>query len=293
MKGRKHPTRLRRKLFRSYLTSAISITLVLFLLGLLILLLLNTRQVAAYVKEHVGFTLILNDQTREVDIMRLEKTLRAREYVRQAYCVDKDEAASRLEKDLGEDFTGFLGFNPLFSSIEVRLRADYVQPDSLAVLEQQFRHYPEVREVYYQHDLVRLITRNVQRIGYFLMVFALLLLIIFIALINNTIRISIYARRFGIHTMQMVGATRSFIRRPFLWGNIKLGIVSAVIADSVIVILIDVFQSDFSGILHLWGFFNLGITCGGVLLFGLLITWLSTLFSVNKFLRLRFEELFY
>ncbi|WP_339735504.1 ABC transporter permease [uncultured Sunxiuqinia sp.] len=293
MKRKKRPARLKRRLIKSYLTSTISITLVLFLVGMMSLLILNAGRLSDYVREHVGFTLVLNDDVREAEILRLQKILSATDYVKDTRYVNKEEAAEQLTKDLGEDFVGFLGFNPLFSSLDIKLHAEYMQQDSLVILENSFLAYPQVKEVYYQRDLVRIINENVKRISLFLMVFSVLLLFIFSTLINNTIRIAIYSQRFIIHTMKLVGATRSFIRRPFILKNIGYGILGALLANLSILGLIFSYRQDFEGIFDPQQVGTIGLVFGIVFIFGVLISWLSTYFSVNKYLRIRYDELFY
>tara|TARA_R110002050_G_scaffold76618_3_gene163767 strand:- start:10303 stop:11187 length:885 start_codon:yes stop_codon:yes gene_type:complete len=293
MKRKKRPARLKRRLIKSYLTSTISITLVLFLVGMMSLLILNAGRLSDYVREHVGFTLVLNDDVREAEILRLQKILSATDYVKDTRYVNKEEAAEQLTKDLGEDFVGFLGFNPLFSSLDIKLHAEYMQQDSLVILENSFLAYPQVKEVYYQRDLVRIINENVKRISLFLMVFSVLLLFIFSTLINNTIRIAIYSQRFIIHTMKLVGATRSFIRRPFILKNIGYGILGALLANLSILGLIFSYRRDFEGIFDPQQVGTIGLVFGIVFIFGVLISWLSTYFSVNKYLRIRYDELFY
>jgi cell division transport system permease protein len=260
---------------------------------MLSLLILNAGRLSDYVREHVGFTLVLNDNVGEAEILRLQKILSASDYVKSSSYVDKEDAAKQLTKELGEDFVGFLGFNPLFSSVDVKLHAAYMQEDSLAVLENDFLSYPQVKEVYYQRDLVRIINQNVKRISLFLLIFSVLLLVIFSTLINNTIRIAIYSQRFIIHTMKLVGATRSFIRRPFILKNIVFGIVGALIANMGIVAIIYSYRQDFEGIIDSQQFSAVGLVFVIVLGFGILISWLSTYFSVNKYLRARYDELFY
>ncbi len=293
MKRKKRPVRLKRRLIKSYLTSTISITLVLFLVGMMSLLILNAGRLSDYVREHVGFTLVLNDDVREAEILRLQKILSVTDYVKDTRYVNKEEAAEQLAKELGEDFVGFLGFNPLFSSLDIKLNAEYMQQDSLVILENSFLAYPQVKEVYYQRDLVRIINENVKRISLFLMVFSVLLLFIFSTLINNTIRIAIYSQRFIIHTMKLVGATRSFIRRPFILRNIGYGVLGALLANLSILGLIFSYRQDFEGIFDPQQVGTIGLVFVIVLVFGILISWLSTYFSVNKYLRIRYDELFY
>jgi cell division transport system permease protein len=259
---------------------------------MLSLLILNAGRLSDYVRERVGFTLVLNDDIREAEVLRLQKTLGATEYVKSTKFISKEEAADQLQKDLGEDFVGFLGYNPLFSSIDVKLHANYMQQDSLAIMENNFLSYPQVKEVYYQRDLVRIINENVKRISLFLLIFSALLLFIFSTLINNTIRISIYSQRFIINTMKMVGATRSFIRRPFIMKNIVYGLLGALFANLGIFALIYTYRKDFEGILDTSQFGTIGLVFFVVLVFGVLISWLSTYASVNKYLRLKYDELF-
>lgn len=264
-----------------------------FLVGMLSLLILNAGKLSDYVREHVGFTLVLNDNMHEADVLRLQKMLSATDYVKSTEYVDKEQAAKQLTKELGEDFVGFLGFNPLFSSIDVKLHAAYMNPDSLTIMENNFLAYPQVKEVYYQRDLVKIINDNVRRISLFLAIFSLLLIFIFSTLINNTIRIAIYSQRFIIHTMKLVGATRSFIRRPFVLKNVAYGMLGAVLANIGILVLIYSYRQDFEGIIDTHQFDTIGIVFIVVLIFGVLISWLSTYFSVNKYLRIKYEELFY
>ena len=289
---KKRKARIKRRLIRSYLTSTISITLVLFLVGMLALLILNAGRLSDYVRERVGFTLVLHDDIREAEILRLQKTLNASDYVKSTKYVNKEEAAEQLQKDLGEDFVGFLGYNPLFASIDVKLHANYMQQDSLLIMENKFLSYPQVKEVHYQRDLVRIINENVKRISLFLLIFSALLLFIFSTLINNTIRIAIYSQRFIINTMKMVGATRGFIRRPFLIRNVAYGLLGALLANLGILALIYTYRNDFEGILDANQFGSIGLVFVVVLIFGILISWLSTYSSVNKYLRLKYDELF-
>lgn len=290
---KKRQARIKRRLFRSYLVATVSITLVLFLLGMMTLLVLNARRLADYVRENVGFTLILNENVREVEILRLQKTLSATGFVKSTRYVDKEQAAEELAKDLGEDFTGFLGFNPLFSSVDVKLHAAWMQPDSLAKLENKFLEYPQVKEVYYQRDLVKVINDNVQQISILLLVFSGLLLFIFITLINNTIRISIYSQRFIINTMKLVGATRPFIRRPFVMKIVGCGLIAGFIANVVIFFLIWSYRNNIQGLIDQEQIDTIGITFIVVLLSGALISYFSGIFAVNKFLNLSYDELFY
>ncbi len=290
---KKRQTKIRRRLVRSYLVATVSITLVLFLVGMMVLLVLNARRLSDYVRENVGFTLVLHEKVREVEVLRLQKSLSATRFVKSTSYVDKEEAAKELANDLGEDFVGFLGFNPLFSSVDVKLHAPWMRADSLALLEKEFLKYPQVKEVYYQRDLVKVINDNVEKVSLILLVFSGLLLFIFITLINNTIRISIYSQRFIINTMKLVGATRPFIRRPFVMKSVSYGLLAGLIADAGIFLLINSYREEFRSLISDEQTGTTAVAFTVVLLFGVVISWLSTHLAVNKFLRLRFEDLFY
>jgi cell division transport system permease protein len=285
--------RLKKRVSRLWITSAISISMVLFMLGTLALILINAGRLSDYVRESIGFTLELHDDVKEVDIMRLQKSLNLEKYVKSTKYIGKEEAADNLTRELGEDFTGFLGYNPLFSSIDVKLVARYTNNDSLLNIEKEFMGFPEVKEVYYQKDLVSFINRNVNKISIILLIVSALMTFIFFTLINNTIRISIFSDRFTINTMQLVGATRTFIRKPFLRRGILLGIYGAIIANIILLTAIITYSKELRGILTLNDLTAAGAVFLLVFLLGLLISYISTYFAVNKFLRMKFDELFY
>ena len=244
----------RRQLRSSYVSSVISISLVLFLLGLVGLLILNTRKLSDYVKENIGFAIILKENVKEVDVIRLQKILDATRYVKSTEYINKEKAAQELQQELGEDFIDFLGYNPLLASIEVKLYADYANPDSIQVIESDLQEYSQVKEVFYQKSLVHLINENVRRISMIILLFSLLLFLIAIVLINNTIRLSIYSNRFIIRTMQLVGATRSFIRKPFLFRSSIQGSIGAFIAIGGLLAFLYFLQNEFKEIMSLQNF---------------------------------------
>ena len=293
MAGKAQPQKLNRRIFKSYLTSTISITMVLFLVGMLGVVLLNAERLAKYMKENIGFTLVLNDNVGEQDIADLLKSLKATEFVKSVEYVDKETAAERLKKELGEDFTGFLGYNPLLSSVDVKLAADFATPEKLVVLEKKFMEYPQVKEVSYQHDLVSTINDNVKKFGLILTFFSALLLLIFLSLINNTIRISIYSQRFIINTMLLVGATHRFIRAPFIKRSVWYGVLGALIANLLLFVLMFSYAQELTGIIDMNDVKIFGMVFISVLLIGVAISWGSTYMAVNKFIRLKFDDLFY
>ena len=293
MAGKVQPQKLKKRIFKSYLTSTISIAMILFLIGVLGIVLLNAERLAKYVRENIGFTLVLKEDVQESDITELQQSLSSTEYVKSVEYIDKETAAAKLKEELGEDFTGFLGYNPLLSSIDVKLLADYANAEQLSVLEKKFMEYPQVKEVLFQRDMVNIINENVKKIGIVLLIFSGLLLFIFSALINNTIRISIYSQRFIINTMLLVGATDSFIRAPFIKRSLRFGIIGALAANLLLFLLMFSYSQELKGIVDMEDFRIFGVVFLVVLTLGILISWASTYFAVNKFLRLKFDELFY
>lgn len=293
MAGKLQPHKLNKRIFKSYLTSTVSISMVLFLVGLLGVVLLNAERLAQYVRENIGYTLVLNEDVTEKQIADLEKSLKTTEFVKSAEYIDKETAAERLKAELGEDFTGFLGYNPLLSSMDVKVVAEFATPEKMVILEKKFMEFPQVKEVIIQRDIVQIINDNVQKMGVILIFFAGLLLFIFSALINNTIRISIYSQRFIINTMLLVGATDRFIRTPFIKRSVFYGVVGALAANVLLFVLMYSYGRELRGIVDIQDFKIFGIVFAADLALGILISWSSTYFAVNKFLRLKFDELFY
>lgn len=287
------PKKIKKHIFNSWITSLISISLVLIMIGMLGLIIINATKLSEYVREKIGFTLVLHENVKEVEIDRLQKVLNAGTVVKSTRYINKETAAKELTEDLGEDFTGFLGYNPLFASLEIKLYAKYTHPDSLLILEKEFLEYPQIKEVYYQKNLVSVINQNVSRISIILIIISGLLTFIFVALINNTIRISVYSQRFTINTMQMVGASDTFIRKPFLQQSVFLGIYGSLIANILLLLGIYSYKKELTGIISASDISTLGAVFLLVLVFGLIISVFSTYFAVNKFLRLKFDELFY
>lgn len=282
-------TRLR----SSYLTLVISVSLVLFLLGILGLVLINARELSDYFRESLSFSVMLDDEAKEADIRMLQKDLDAKAYVKSTEYVSKDEAAAKMKEDLGEDFINFLGDNPLPPSIDVYLYAGYTSPDSVAKIEKYVREYPFVKEVYYQESLLILINENVKKISIFLLVISTFLFLIALTIINNTIRLSIYSRRFIIRTMQLVGATRRFIRLPFLIQSAFHGLLAALIAMSLLMGFLYLIEKEFF-MMFSFESTNLLILLGAsIIITGVLINIISTFFSVNRYLSISEDELYY
>jgi len=280
------------RLTGSYLTLVISVSLVLFLIGILGLIIINTRELADYLKESLSFSVILDDETREADIRMLQKDLDARQYVKSTEYVSKDQAAVKLKEDLGEDFISFLGDNPLPPSIDVYLIAAYANPDSVAMIEKYIMEYPFVKEVWYEESLLLLINENVRKISLALLILSSFLFLISVTIINNTIRLAIYSKRFLIRTMQLVGATRSFIRKPFLIRSIYQGVMASLIAMLLLMGLLYLVEREFL-MLFTFDSIHLLIILGIFLIFaGILINLISTFLSVNRYLVISEDKLY-
>jgi cell division transport system permease protein len=283
----------RRRLRSSYMTSVISIALVLFLLGILGLLVLNAKRVSEYVKENIGFSIMLKEDVKEVDVIRLQKMLDAKNYVKSTKYVTQEEAAEELKEELGEDFVSFLGYNPLLASIDVHLNASYANPESIEQIKQDLRKYNQIKEVFYQKSLVELINQNIRKIGLIILVFSGLLFLVAVALIHNTIRLSIYSKRFIINTMQLVGATRGFIRRPFIFTGVMQGVYASLLSIALLTGVVYLIQDEFSEIISLQDYRILALLFGIVLLMGVVISWISTFMAVNKYLKIKVDKLYY
>lgn len=282
----------KRRLRSSYITSIVSISLVLFLLGIIGLLLLNTKKISDYVKENLKFTVYLEDNVREVDILLIQKNLDAKKYVKETEYITKEQAAVEFQEELGENFIDFLGFNPLIPSIDVRLYAEYANSDSIRVIEQDLRIFPQINEVYYQESLIHLVNKNLKRISIFILAISGLLFLVAITLINNTIRLSIYSKRFLLRTMQLVGANNSFIRRPFLYKSALHGSFGALIAIGMITGMIYFIQNEMETIINFQDFKLLIILYIIVLLIGIIISWISTYFAINRYLKIKTDYLY-
>lgn len=289
----KQNKRTRRQLLSSYVTTTLSISLVLFILGTIGLLVINVHQLSNYVKENIGLTVILKDDIREPEAKRLQKIIDMSPYVKSTEYIDKERAAKELKEELGEDFEAFLGNNPLPISINVKLNAQYANPENMKNIESSIIANTEVREIYYQKDLMSVINQNLQKITLILGTFAGILLIISIALINNTIRLMVYSKRFIINTMQLVGATKGFIRKPFLISSIFHGFFGAFFAILLLSSVIYGLQQELDGIIGFESITAIVLLFILVIILGILITFVSTFFALNKYLRLRTDELYF
>ena len=283
----------RRKLISSYFSVILSIALVLFLLGVLGLLVLNTKKLADHFKEEITVSVFLKDFAKEVEIGQLQKSLVLSEYTKSAVFVSKDEAAKEHSAEIGEDFLEFLGYNPLKNSIDINLNADFVNTAQVDSIAQSIASQSFVEEVSFDRPTLDLLTRNVKRLGLGILIASALFTLIAVLLINSSIRLSIYSKRFIIKTMQMVGATKSFIRKPFIWTNIKLGMIGAVLALLGLAGMLFYLNQNFPQLGLLQDLVQLGMVFAGVFAAGVLISLASTYFATQRFLNLRTDDLYY
>lgn len=283
----------KRRLISSYFSVVISIALVLFLLGLLGLLVLNTKKIADHFKEQIALTIYLKDTAKEVEITQLNKTLALAEYTKSTTYVTKEEAAEAHSKEIGEDFMEFLGYNPLQNSIDVYFKADYISSGEIDEIAEELTAESFVDEVVYDKPLISLLNENVTKISFWILAISAIFTFIAVLLINSSIRLSVYSKRFIIKTMQMVGATKRFIRKPFIWKSVKLGMIGAVLALIGMGIVLYYMNKSFPELELLKDVSLLAALFIGVFLMGIVITWLSTFFATQRFLNLKTDELYY
>ncbi len=283
----------KRRLISSYFSVVISISLVLFLLGLLGLLVLNSKKVADYFKEQIAITVFLKDTAKEVEITQLKQSLALAEYTKSATFVSKEDAAKDHQETLGENFIEYLGENPLQNSIDVYILAEYVTPQKMEEITNELKSKDFVDDVIYDKPLIAQLTENVQRISFWVLVISGVFTFIAVLLINSSIRLSIYAKRFTIKTMQMVGATKKFIRQPFVWKSVRLGIIGAIVAMIGMAVVLYYLNESFPQLQLLGDPVLLTILFAFILLMGVIITWISTFIATQRFLNLRTDDLYY
>jgi len=280
------------KVKTSYASTIISISLVLFMLGILGIILMNAKQISDHVKENIGFSLYLNDELSNQKLNQLKSILLEKDYTARLEYTDKETAAELMKEDLGEDFVEFLGYNPLTASFDLFLKADYAKQSEIQRIEKELKQMPHFKEVIYQKDLLAEVNANIQKIGLVLLGFSVLLLIVVVALINNTIRLAIYSKRFLIKTMQLVGATGAFIRRPFVARGIFNGFVSGIIATALLGSVLYSLSQNLPDYFELQNFNIYLVLFSSVIGLGVLISWISTSLAVRKFLRMQSGDLY-
>ena len=283
-----------RRVAGSYFMSMVSIALVLFLLGVFALLMMHAQKLSNYLRENIGFEVVMNSNVKEDKILQLQKELDAMPAVKSTEYITKEEAIRRLSDDLGEDFLQWLGNeeNPLLPSIDVRFNAEWANNDSIAVIQSQLLKNTDIKEIYYQKSLVGLINKNVRSIGLALIVASLVLLVIAITLIRNTIRLRIYSKRFLVRSMQLVGATTSYIRRPFIRSGRLQGFFGALLADVLLALLLYVLSKRLPELAIVQDYSIIGAVFTGIIIFGVLLGGLSTRLALRKYLHADIDRLY-
>lgn len=282
----------RSKARSSSISTVVGISLVLFMLGTLSFVLINAKNLSDHVKKSFRIQVFIRNDVNDAEIVKFQKMLDVEDFVADTDFISKEEAVAIMEDEIGEDFVEFLGFNPLQASIDLHLEPEYAHPDSLAWIEKSIYANPRVKEVVYQPDLIELVNKNIRRISMVVLGFSILLLIIAIALINNTIRLAVFSKRFIIRSMQLVGATRGFIMRPFIWQGVAHGLWASVIALFLIGGLLYLAKSEIPELMNIQDINSLIQLFGLVVLLGILISVISTIFAVNKYLNSDLDKLY-
>ena len=282
----------KRRLISSYFSVVLSVFLVLFLLGILGLFVINSKKISNDFKEEIPMSVYFKDNANDSVLKSFDTMLKESAFVKTDTFVSKEMAASKQKDIIGEDIMQFLGFNPLQNSYDINLKADYVQADSIKTIEQKFKENKFISDIVYDKHLVDLVNDNVKKITFWILVITGFLALIAVLLINSSMRLSIYSNRFIIKTMQMVGATKSFIRKPFIMRSIKLGVVGALLAIVAIIGVLLYIDANFPKLGILDDQLMIGAVLLGVLVLGVLISWFSTFFATQKFLNLRTDDLY-
>ena len=276
-----------------FITSSISTMLVLLLLGMVVFFVLSANNLSTYVRENIGFTVLVSDDMKEPEVLKFQKALNEKVYVKESVYISKEKALQEQTEAMGTDPAEFLGYNPFTASIEIKLNAEYANSDSIAWIEKEITANKKVMEVSYPQDLLDSVNRNIRKVSMFLLGLAALLTLISFALINNTIRLAIYSKRFLIHTMKLVGASWGFIRRPFLFRNMWIGILSGVMADAVLMGMAYMLVKYEPQLIEIITPASLLVVMVSVFVFGLVITSLCAYISINKYLRMKASALYY
>lgn len=283
---------LNRKIVSSSVSVIISLSLVLFVLGLLSLFLINAQRLTNYVKENIGFSIMIKENIKEIELIEFNKILDGESFTKRTEFISKEAATKDLENELGEDFVNFLGFNPIMASIDVKLNSSYANNDSLNNISSVLQKNKIVHEVYYQKNLIEKLNNNIRKISFFLFAFSLILFFIAFALINNTIRLSVYSKRFVIRTMSLVGAESQFIQKPFLINAIYQGLYSAIFAVFLLIGSIQLIQKETASILNINDLQIIGIVFIVLFCSGVIISVASTFFAVRRFIYSNEDELY-
>jgi cell division transport system permease protein len=282
----------RRRLISSYFSVVLSIFLVLFLLGTLGLFVINSKKMTNDFKENIPMTVFFKNEAKDSILNAFDTQMKNSKFIKEYAFVHKDSAAKHNVDIVGKDFMEFLGFNPLQNSFDIHLKGDYVVADSIKKFENEIKKNEYVAEIIYDKQLVDLVNNNIKKISMWILIISGFLAVIAMLLINSSLRLSIYSHRFTIKTMQMVGATKSFIRKPFIWRSIKLGLIGSALAIIALLGLIQYVDGIFPSLGIAKDYISIGIVFGGILAIGITITWISTFFATQRFLNLRTDDLY-
>lgn len=275
-----------------FITAGISTTMVLFLLGLVVFFVLTANNLSVYIRENIAFSAILDDGIKETSIIKLQESLNKKNYIKQTIYISKDQALKEQIEAMGTDPSEFLGHNPFNASIEIKLNAGYTHPDSIKWIEKELMANKNILEISYPQNLLDSVNRNLQKISAFLLGLAVLLSLISFSLINNTIRLTIYSKRFLIHTMKLVGASWGFIRRPFITRNLWIGILSGAVANAILTASAYTAVKYEPELLAIVSPESIMIVAVSVMIFGIIITTLCAYISINNYLRMKISELY-
>jgi cell division transport system permease protein len=275
-----------------YISTVFGIAMVLLMVGMLGLILVHANHLSRYIKENMVVNVFVDESARETDVLQFQRELDNNRYVKRTQYVSKELAARNLQKDLGEDFVKFLGVNPLSQSIDVYMKADYANNADLTRFANDLRKSPLVKEVKYQQSLVEQMNKNLTAISLLILAFAGIFVVVSVALINNTIRLAIYSQRFLIKSMQLVGATKAFIRKPFLLYGIWHGLLGALIAIILLVGILFLAYRQIPDLVVLQNPFEFVVVFLGLVALGIFIAAFSTFLAVNRFLRLKIYQLY-
>jgi cell division transport system permease protein len=284
---------LSKRIKTSGITVIISLSLVLFMLGALGLLIINANKLTIHFKENIGFQVYLKDTANSAQTDGLIQEISNSTYAKSVTLITKEKAAEKLKADLGEDFVMFLGSNPLLNSLDVKLNANYVNADTLQIVEKNLMQKSFVKEIVYQKDMINSLNKNTKAVAFFILIFSGALLVVAIALINNTIRLSIYSQRFLIRTMYLVGATRAFISKPFIFKGVRQGIIAGVIAGALLAGFLVVSTRFIPDLIQLQDENILVILFISIVLIGIIISAFSALLSVLRYLKLKTSDLYF
>lgn len=282
----------RRRLVTSYFSVVLSVFLVLFMLGLLALFVVNSRKLSNDFKEGIAMSVYFKDEAQDSTLQKFGDSLKATKFAKTVDFVSKDAAAKTHSDIIGEDFMEFLGVNPLQNSFDIHIKADYVESDSIAKIESKLRENKLIADIIYDKQLVQLVNENVEKASMWILIISGFLTVVAVLLINSSLRLSIYANRFIIKTMQMVGATKAFIRKPFIVRSIKLGMIGSGVAILALLGVLFYVDSNFPNLGIMEDQLSIFLILLGVFAAGVLITWLSTHFATQRFLNLRTDDLY-